>query len=208
VPAAAAAYLAPRLATLATALVTSAWSSGPLDRLYALRVAAGAGVLVLLRAGLPRLRVGWAALPVALGAGVAALWVLAAPGDPRPLAQALAGLDPVERWAWIAARVAGSCAVIPVVEELTFRGFLLPWLAHPDFERAPATRVSWPALALSSLAFGSLHHQWILGTVAGAAFAVARQRRGRLGDAILAHAVANLGIALAVLLGGRWELWG
>lgn len=207
VPAAAAAYLAPLLATLAAALVTSAWSAGPLDRLYALRIAAAVLALLLLRASLPRLALRPSGVPLALGAAVSGLWVLVSAGDAAPLGQAVAGLGRAERWGWIAVRVVGSCAVIPLVEELAFRGFLLPWLACPDFERAPA-RSTWPALALSSLAFGALHQQWILGTLAGLAFAAARQHRGRLGDAVVAHAVANAGIALAVLLGGRWDLWG
>jgi len=38
-------------------------------------------------------------------------------------------------------------------------------------------------------------------------FAVAWMRRGRLGDAILAHALANACIAVAVLGFGRWDLW-
>lgn len=208
VPAPAAAYLAPLLAALATALVTSAWSAGPLDRGYALRIAAAIAALALVRGGLPRPAPSVSWVPLALGAAVGAAWVGAGAGEARPLAEALAGLGPTERWAWLAARVLGSCLVIPLVEELAFRGFLLPWLASPDFQAAPARAWSWPAVALSSLAFGALHQQWILGTLAGVAFAAARRWRGRLGDAVLAHGIANAAVAAAVLLGGRWGLWG
>ena len=38
-------------------------------------------------------------------------------------------------------------------------------------------------------------------------FAVVLLARGRLSDAILAHALTNSGIALAVLAFGRWDLW-
>lgn len=104
-------------------------------------------------------------------------------------------------------RVAGSCLLIPLVEELAFRGFLLPWLVSSDFESAPR-QWTWSAVLLSSLAFGAIHEQWLAGAIARLAFAAARLYRGRLGDAVLAHALCNAGIAVAVLLGGRWDLWG
>jgi CAAX prenyl protease-like protein len=147
-------------------------------------------------------------VPVLLAAGVWAIWVPWTGGDGRALAEGLAGMEPAGRWAWIATRVAGSCLVIPLVEELAFRGFLLPWLVSPDFEKVPARAWTWPALLLSSLAFGALHQQWLVGTAAGLTFAAARLYRGRLGDAVLAHALCNTGVAAAVLLGGRWDLWG
>jgi CAAX prenyl protease-like protein len=93
------------------------------------------------------------------------------------------------------------------VEELAFRGFLLPWLVSPDFESVSPRMWTWPAVLLSSLAFGTLHQQWLVGTAAGLVFAAARLYRGRLGDAVLAHALCNAGVAAAVLLGGRWDLW-
>ena len=97
--------------------------------------------------------------------------------------------------------------MIPVVEELAFRGFLLRWLVSPEFERVPPRAWTWSAVLLSSLAFGAVHAHWILGTLTGLAFAMVLLRRGRLADAILAHALTNAGIAVAVLGFGRWDLW-
>lgn len=206
VPHVAAAYIAPLLAGMAAALLLGAFGSGLPDRWYGPRVAAAGLVLFAVRRQLPRPRLGWSLPAVALGVAVGVAWVLLARGEPG-LGEALAGIGPGRRWAWIAVRILGSCAVIPVVEELAFRGFLLPWLARPDFEALPARATAWPAVLLSSLAFGALHQHWVLGTAAGLAFALARWYRGRLGDAIVAHAAANAAIALAVLLGGRWDLW-
>jgi exosortase E/protease (VPEID-CTERM system) len=203
---AAVAYLAPFLGALATGLLTSIWADGPLDRWYGARILVAAAVLVGFRRSLPRpsLALSWA--PALLAAGLLALYV-AGSGDGQALTAGLARLGDPERWAWLAIRVFGSCLVIPVVEELAFRGFLLPWLVSPDFESVPPRTWTWPAVVFSSLAFGAVHQQWVLGTLAGFAFAAARLRRGRLSDAILAHAIANAGVAAAVVLGGRWELW-
>jgi exosortase E/protease (VPEID-CTERM system) len=208
VPPAAAAYLAPLLGAIGMALVAGIWSEGPLDRGYGARILAALVALFLVRKYLPRPSLSWSWAPVLLAAGASALWIAAAGGDGRALAAALARLGAAERWTWIATRAAGSCLVIPVAEELAFRGFLLPWLVSPDFENMPPGARVWPAVLVSSLAFGALHQQWLGGTAAGLAFAAARLRRGRLGDAILAHALCNAGITAAVLLGGRWDLWG
>jgi CAAX prenyl protease-like protein len=163
--------------------------------------------LALVRRDLPRpaLSAGW--LPVCAGAGVCALWLLGPSGDGADLAAAIRQLPPAGRWAWIAARVAGSVAVLPLVEELAFRGFLLPWLVSPRFERVPPRAWNVTALLLSSLAFGALHEKWLMGSLAGLAFGAVRLHRGRLGDAVLAHALCNAGLAAAVLAAGRWDLW-
>jgi exosortase E/protease (VPEID-CTERM system) len=207
-PPASAASLAPLVASLAAALVTSVWSEGPLDPWYGARVAAALAALILVRRDLPRLSFSAPWVPAALAAGVCALWIAGSRGDGQALAADLGRLSPVGRWTWIAVRAAGSSLVIPLVEELAFRGFLLSWLLPSDLESGPPRLGTWPALILSSLAFGALHERWVAGTVAGLAFALARLHRGRLGDAVLAHVLCNAGIAIAVLLGGRWDLWG
>ncbi len=204
---AAAAYVAPLLAALVAGLVTSIWSDGAFDRWYGLRIAAALAALFLARGSLPRVSLSASWVPVLAAAVVCAAWIPLAGGSREALPDALARLGPVERWSWIAIRVLGFALVIPLVEELAFRGFLLPWLVAPDFEKVPTRAFTWPAVLLSSLAFGSLHPQWMLGTFAGLAFAFARLHRGRLSDAVVAHALANAGIAVAVLWGGRWQLW-
>jgi exosortase E/protease (VPEID-CTERM system) len=203
----ASAQVAPYLAAVATALATSLWAEDGLDRWYAARILAALAALAFVRRSLapPSLPFSWLAL--ALGAAVAAVWIRwggsAAPGFPG----ALARLEPAERAVWLATRVAGSIAVIPLAEELAFRGFLLPWLARPHDEDERRT-LPWFAIALSSAVFGATHEHWMLGTVAGAAFAAARLLRGRLSDAVLAHAVANAGVTAAALVPGRIGLLG
>ena len=209
-PAAAAAYVAPLLAALVTALVTSIWSDDTLDRWYVLRLLAASGMLWLVRRDLARPSISPSWFPVVAAAITCATWIALVPMDPAArdhLVAEIHGLGAAERWAWIVMRAAGSCLVLPVVEELAFRGFLLRWLVSPEFERVPPRAWTWSALLLSSLAFGALHGHWVLGTFAGLAFAVVLVRRGRLADAILAHALTNAGITVAVLAFGRWDLW-
>ena len=209
-PEAAAAYVAPLMAALVTALVTSTWSNAELDRWYVARILAASGVLWLLRRDLPTLFLTPSWFPLIAAAVTCAAWVGLVPADGSAggrLFAAVQGLGPVERWSWIVVRLIGFCLVIPVVEELAFRGFLMRWLVSPEFERVSPRAWTWPSLLLSSFAFGAVHGHWILGTFAGLVFAVVLLRRGRLSDAILAHALTNAGIAVAVLGFGRWDLW-
>ena len=208
-PAAAAAYVAPLLAALVAALVTSIWSDGALDRWYVARVLAAMRCSARSR-DLPSVSIAPSWFPVVAGDLLAAAWVAVVPVDAAGGGRflgALQSLGTAERWAWIAARVVGACVLIPLVEELAFRGFLLRWLVSPEFETVPPRAATWSAVLLSSVAFGALHDHWILGTLGGVVFAIAWSHRGRLADAILAHALANAGIAVAVLGFGRWDLW-
>jgi CAAX prenyl protease-like protein len=173
-------------------------------------VIAGAAALLLVRRRLPASRLGAAPVlvPVLIGALACLLWIAVLPaGDAAPLAGALAGLPTAGRVAWVGSRLAGSILVVPLVEELAFRGFLLPWLVSPDFEASDPRAWTPAAVGLSSLAFGALHVNWVAGALAGLVFAAAKLWRGRLADAVLAHAACNAGLAAAALLGGRLDLW-
>jgi CAAX prenyl protease-like protein len=123
---------------------------------------------------------------------------------PTSLAEIPAGLAAV----WLLFRVLGSVITVPIAEELAFRGYLLRRLIAADFDEPSTLRFTWLSFVLSSLLFGALHGRWLAGTVAGMFYAWALYRRGRVDDAILAHALTNALIAAEVLILGQWELWG
>jgi CAAX prenyl protease-like protein len=121
---------------------------------------------------------------------------------------ALAVASPAARNAWIALRVLAAVVTVPIAEELAFRGFLYRRLLSADFEAVSLRRFSWVALLVSSLIFGMLHgSRWFAGALAGALYAIALLRKGRICNAIVAHAVTNALIAADVLLFGHWQLW-
>jgi membrane protease YdiL (CAAX protease family) len=64
------------------------------------------------------------------------------------------------------------------------------------------------AVLVSSLAFGTMHGpRWIAGALAGLIYAIAYLRRGRIGDAVIAHAVTNALLACVVVSMRKWYLW-
>lgn len=203
----AAPYLMPFLAILAAAMISRAASSD-FEWFYPLRVIAAASALWYFRRSYRDLnwRFGW--LGAAAGVVVFAMWMFFEKTAHSPAPAALMQASSAARIAWIVMRVAGAVVFVPVAEELAFRGFLMRRLASADFESVGWQSFAWAPFLISSVAFGALHgDRWIAGTIAGAVFAFVQLHRGRIGDAIVAHAVANALVATWVLAAGDWQLW-
>jgi len=109
--------------------------------------------------------------------------------------------------------VLAATTTVPVAEELAYRGFLLRRLSissggAADFEAIDFRRVTYFAIAISSILFGLMHGQrWFAGTLAGVVYAMVARRRQSIGNAVAAHATTNALIAVYVLAGGNWQLW-
>jgi CAAX prenyl protease-like protein len=200
-------YLLPFLAILGAAMISRAMAAD-FEWFYSLRVVAAAGALWYSRRAYRALdfRFGW--LGVAAGAVVFAIWIALEPAGHSAAPAALANAPHMSRISWITLRIAGAVVMVPVAEELAFRGFLLRRLSSSDFESVSWTAFAWAPFLISSAAFGIMHgERWLAGTIAGALFALVQIRRGRIGDAIVAHVVANVLVAAWVLIGGNWQLW-
>ncbi|HXP83862.1 MAG TPA: exosortase E/protease, VPEID-CTERM system [Bryobacteraceae bacterium] len=206
-----AAYLVPFLAILATGMIATA-ASGGFEWLYPLKLFAAAIALWMFRkqyAGLDW-RPSW--LAVAAGAAAFGVWIasdrLLGAGTSAPAPVALASVTPAMRTAWIVLRATAAVSTVPLAEELAFRGFLMRRFTSADFETVPFQSVGWFALVTSSVAFGVLHGgQRIAATLTGIVFGLMLKRRGSMGDAVAAHAVANAMLAAYVLIYGQWQLW-
>jgi exosortase E/protease (VPEID-CTERM system) len=207
----AAVYLSPLMALIATSLATALFSTG-FDRWYGLRIAAVCVALYVHRRHLPK-----PAWPPSLhapliGVVVFVLWLVLVPSAPPEHAAKLradiAALGVPWAYAWLALRALGSSVTVPIAEELAFRGFLLRRLVAADFTEVDKSKVTAFALVASSIAFGALHTgAFVAATLAGIAYAFAQAVRGRIGDAIIAHAVTNALIAVDVLCFGAYGLW-
>jgi exosortase E/protease (VPEID-CTERM system) len=203
-------YLLPYLALLLAGMLSHAASSG-FESLYWIRLPL-AGVALCY--SWPRLRgLDWRFSWRGAAAGVAAFapWIIAAAvlRHPQGVPAALAALPPIWRAAWMTGHVLVSVAVIPVTEELAFRGYLLRRIHALDFESVAAGQVGGLALVISAVAFGLCQGVfWLPGMVSGLVFGLVYMRTGRLGEAIAAHVTANALLTAVVLGGSQWQLWG
>ena len=145
----------------------------------------------------------WAPDPLAWAAGgtVGMAWLALAAGGADPaLSSALAGLGSGALAAWIALRLLGTIVLVPLVEEMFFRGYVLTRLDGAGLGRRLL------ALAVSSALFALLHGRWVEAFAAGVVFGLLMLRRGRVSGAIQAHVVANLVVASAAFAQGDWSL--
>jgi exosortase E/protease (VPEID-CTERM system) len=203
------AYLGPLLAVIAASLITGLFASD-IDLFYFVRVAAGATVLWLCRRYYADLRGMPSVVSVVIGVVIAVLWMLVVQppeGGVSPLARELDTLTPVSRALWITGRLIGFIVIAPLAEELAFRGHLLRWIQARDFETVAPRQWNVQAVLISSLLFGAIHADLIAGTVAGLLLAFAKLHRGKLIDAVAAHAVANAVLAVVGLARGAYWLW-
>jgi hypothetical protein len=144
--------------------------------------------------------------PDLLWSGYRGLWLFSHPltGAARTVVSEGLRADPV----FLAFRVAGSALVVPVVEELFWRAWLMRWLIAADFAALPlgsyAARAFWVTAALFAAEHGPY---WDVGLAAGVAYNWWMVRTRRLADCILAHAVTNACLAAYVLRSGAWQYW-
>lgn len=207
----AAPYLLPLILIIGTAMITRVFSYH-FDEAYPIRVVVGASVLWFYKKSLPfRWSASWSA--VALGFVAFAIWIflvdrgknVAATNDSIRIG--LNSLPATEAGFWILFRAIGAVLIVPIAEELAFRGYIIRKLVSADFEAVAPGHFTWLSFLGSSILFGALHAEWLAGTIAGMIFALAVYRRGSFADAITSHSVANGMLAAYVLATGRWVLW-
>ena len=152
-----------------------------------------------------------AALAVAVGVAVFVLWIqLDAPW--MVLGEATAGFVPLNAqgtldWPLIVVRWIGAALLVPVMEELFWRSFLMRWIEHPQFEAVDPQRVGLRAVVLSVFVFMLAHTLWLAAIVAGAAYAWLYVRSGKLWLPVIAHAVTNGVLGVWVVWTGNWAFW-
>jgi CAAX prenyl protease-like protein len=152
-----------------------------------------------------------AALAIIVGLVVFALWIrLDAPW--MQLSEPAATFVPIDAngkllWPLIALRWIGASLVVPVMEELFWRSFLMRWIRSPRFETVLPQQVGLKAIVLTTFVFTLAHTLWLAAVIAGLAYALLYVRTGKLWVPIIAHAVTNGGLGVWVVTTGRWSFW-
>lgn len=152
---------------------------------------------------------GWL-LGVAAGAAVFLLWITLdfaplvmgeaeTPFDPR--------IDGRVHSGFALTRLAGAALVVPIMEELFWRSFLMRWMERPRFLEVAPGDVGWKPLLITSAIFAVEHRLWFAGLLAGLIYGELYRRTGSLRVVIGAHALTNAALGLYVLGTGSWGFW-
>lgn len=111
-------------------------------------------------------------------------------------------------WPVLALRLIRAVIIVPIVEELFWRAWLMRWLIDNDFEKVPLGKYSAQAFWIVAALFASEHGSyWDVGLAAGIIYNWWMVRTRSLGDLILAHAVTNGILGAYVIAFGKWEYW-
>lgn len=114
----------------------------------------------------------------------------------------------LDNYAFLAVRALGSVLLVPVIEELFWRGWLMRWLIQKDFFAVPLGSYLPSAFWITAILFASEHGPyWDVGLAAGLLYNWWMVRTRSLADCILAHAVTNACLAVYVLSAGKWQYW-
>jgi len=107
----------------------------------------------------------------------------------------------------VAARLCGAVVVVPVMEEIFWRSFLIRYAINGKFMQVAIGRFTWFSFLVTVLLFGFEHHLFLAGMFAGALFNLLLYKTRSISQCILSHAVANLALGGYVLRTQQWFFW-
>jgi uncharacterized protein len=111
---------------------------------------------------------------------------------------------PVVMWS----KIFRTAVLVPIIEELFWRAWLMRWLISPRFEKVPLGTYQFSAFAITAVLFAAEHGPyWDVGLVTGVIYNWWMVRTRSLGDCILVHAITNACLCGYVVATRRWEYW-
>ena len=214
-PPPAVAYIAPFAVFIALR-----WLPFPPEWLAPVRFVLVAATLAVFSRGVIPRRPAYPIGSVVLGAVVLAIWIgpdLLWHGyrDAWPFHNAITGAArstlPVHLKSngfFIAVRVIESAVLVPILEELFWRGWLMRYMIRSHFENVPLGQYTPLSFWVVAVLFASEHGPyWEVGLIAGVAYNWWLVRTRNLADCMVAHAVTNALLAGYVLVFGQWQYW-
>lgn len=115
--------------------------------------------------------------------------------------------NPLLAWFFILVRTLGSTLVVPALEEVFYRSFLYRYVAKPRFEEVSLVYFAWTPMLVTAAIFASTHNDWLAALFCGLIYQGLVLKKGRLGDAMTAHAITNLLLAIYVVAFNQWQFW-
>ncbi|MFQ5491295.1 MAG: CAAX prenyl protease-related protein [Phycisphaerae bacterium] len=219
-------YVAPFLTFLLLLSLESVFDIAYKPWLYALRTGGALYVALAFRKYWPALGKPFWLISTAVGLVVAWGWVVMHHGfvgyswyastqllgqDPSPAEFYI----PHERlgtglayWLFLFVRIGGAATVVPIVEELFWRGFLLRFLIDADrFETVPLGKFTWFSFAVCSLLSAVEHPQWEVGIACWVVYNLLFYWKKSLLCLMITHGITNLALYVYVVIYQDWVFW-
>lgn len=104
-------------------------------------------------------------------------------------------------------RIAGAVLVVPLMEELFWRSFLIRYIIDRNFYNVPIGTFTWASFFLTAILFGLEHNYILAGIMAGIFYNLVLYRTRSLAHCVLSHTVTNLALAVYVVVTWKWQFW-
>jgi len=104
-------------------------------------------------------------------------------------------------------RILGSAIVVPVMEEIFWRSFVIRWIDNNDFLKVPLGTFTLRSFIITVLLFGSEHTLWLAGIMAGIFYNLLLYYRKNLFLCIISHGVTNFVLGIYVFYSEKWIFW-
>lgn len=202
-------FLVPLTLLLATSLLTGLLT-GSFNWLYPVSVTAATMGLFFIRSRVSA-ELGEGRLLAVIGGGAAfVVWIMLIDDDAAVSTAFQETIFSAPLWLaapWLVVRILGSVVIVPLAEELAFRGF---GMSAATLIFGSRLRGAWPSLAallMTSAAYGAVHSQIVAATLVGLIYGGVRLWTGRVWDAVVAHAVSNTLLSFYVLVFSMWSYW-
>ena len=111
------------------------------------------------------------------------------------------------QFAFISVRLIELTLVVPLVEEIFWRGFLSRYLISDDFQRVPQGTFTVSSFAIVALMFTSVHPEILSALVWGCMINLLYLRTRNLWACVVMHSVTNGMLGVYVLMNHQWHLW-
>jgi uncharacterized protein len=116
--------------------------------------------------------------------------------------------SPAVRYGFIAVRFIGLALLVPVLEEVFWRSFLLRFLTDQDkWQSLPLEKFSLSAFAIVTAVFAAAHPEWLAGLGFAALMGGLLRHTKSLLACVIAHGVTNAALGVYVLITGNWQYW-
>lgn len=116
--------------------------------------------------------------------------------------------DPTLRIVFLAVRFFGLALLVPVMEEVFWRSFLLRFVTDQDrWKELPIGQFSLLAFGVVAGLFAAAHPEWLAALGYAALMAGLLRYTKSLLACTVAHGVTNAALGVYVLMTGNWRLW-
>ena len=117
------------------------------------------------------------------------------------------GLNDIESAIWLSTRIFGAALVVPIIEELFWRSYIMRRYDNDDFMSVNPATISSFAYVGSACLFAVEHKLWLAGLFAGLVYGELYKTYKNLWVPIFAHGVTNVALAVYVISTGYWQYW-